>query len=468
MKGFRNIRTRLSVWYALILGVILVACAVAVVSVFSHGLREEFDRTLVEHFERADRHFERDGAGKIRLRLPERTGKNPQRDFGEEVPVEVLAQDGTVLFRSAAWERAKLNETVTPISFFPGRNTHSFRAEGGERFRMMQGSSHFEESQFWLRTALSEERLWKELRELIVVFLILFPLAMIAAGGAGFLMASKALKPIQQISQQTEKISADNLKERLHVANPDDELGMLTRVINSLLSRLERSFEELKRFTSDASHELRTPLQALKSLGEVALQKEQQAPYYREVISNMLEETDRMTGLTQSLLTLSRADAGNYKLQKTTTSLRDLIEEVRNLLEILAEEKGQKISLKADSRIDVEVDPIIFRQAIMNLVDNAIKYSPPKSEISISLLRGINGDAIIEVRDQGPGISMEHQSRVFDRFYRVDKSRSRELGGSGLGLSIAKWAVEAHEGRIELESTSERGSTFRIVLPQTA
>lgn len=468
MRKLKNIRTRLAVWYALILGGILTACAMAVVAVFSHGLREEFDRTLTEHFERANRHLERDAAGKIRLRRAERTGRDPAiRDFGEEIPVEVLSQDGNVLYRSAAWDRAKIDEFAVSNPLTADRKARSFRADGGERFRMMQGISHFEESQFWLRTALSEERVWKEVKELILVFLILLPLAMIATGGAGYWMASKALKPIQDISRQTEMISAEKLKERLQVANPDDELGLLTRVINSLLSRLEKSFEELKRFTSDASHELRTPLQALKSLGEVALQKNQEANYYREVISNMLEETDRMTGLTQSLLTLSRADAGNYKLQKSPTQLHNLLEEVRSLLEILAEEKGQKIVLKANSQILANVDQIIFRQAIMNLVDNAIRYSPNNSEISISLSHRNNGDVLIEVSDQGPGIPAEHQSRIFDRFYRIEKSRSRELGGSGLGLSIAKWAVEAHDGRIELESIPERGSIFRIVFPTT-
>lgn len=461
----KNIRTRLALWYAVILGVILAGCAVTVVTVFSHGLREEFDRNLKEHFERANRHLEKAPSGQIGLRKPERAAQNPQRDFAEAVPVQVLDEAGSLLYQSPAWEHAELSKVPLITSIGAEQQIFSFRNPTAARFRLMHGPAHLENSKLRLRVALSEERVWKEIRELILVFVILFPIGMLSAGLAGYWMASKALRPVEQISRQAEAISAENLKERLRVANPDDELGLLARVINRLLERLEKSFDELKRFTSDASHELRTPLQALRSLGEVALQKDQETRYYRDVISSMLEETDRMSRLTHSLLTLSRADSGNYRLQKTPTSLQVLVGEIRSLIGILAEEKGQKLNIQVDSSLEANVDPLIFRQAVVNLVDNAIKYSPQGAEILVRLASNGVGQAIVEVRDQGSGVSKEHQQRIFDRFYRVDKSRSRDLGGSGLGLSIAKWAVEAHGGKIELDSLPDYGSTFRIILP---
>lgn len=458
----KNIRTRLAVWYAAILGLILVATAFAVVSVFSHGLTEEFDRNLNEHFERADRHLERGAAGEFSLRKPERTGKNPQRDFAEEMPVEILNESGMILYQSPAWKRAGL-ESEKSSALKVERVVYSMK-HAGEHHRVMQGLSHFEDTKVWVRVALSEGRIWHEIWELITVFLVLFPLGMGAAGLAGYWMAKKALSPVDQISRQTGAISAESLKARLRVSNPDDELGVLARVINHLLERLEKSFEELRRFTSDASHELRTPLQALRSTGEVALQKNESTAYYREVISSMLEETERMSRLTESLLTLSRGDAGNYKLQKTQTSLAVIVEEVRNLISVLAEEKKQKLLLELQSIDNVNVDPIIFRQAVVNLIDNAIKYSSVGSEIKVKVST-LQGEGMIEIKDQGAGIAKDDQNKIFDRFYRIDKSRSRELGGSGLGLSIAKWAVEVHGGRIELESQPGAGSSFRIHVP---
>lgn len=454
----KHIRTRLALWYSVILGVILVSVAVAVSLFFVHGLRGEFDRTLTENFERTARHLEVHSDGSYGLRKPE---KPSTRDFAEEMPVEVWAQNGELLYRSPAWIRSGLTlPRATPVArFILGQQSAS-----GERFRLMVGEASAGDRNVIIRVAASEERVWHELKELAGGFLFIIPLALILSGFAGYFMASKALSPVEAMGKRAREISAENLGERLPVLNPDDELGTLAQVINGLLARLERSFEELKCFTSDASHELRTPLQALRSLGEVALQSKQSPEHYREVISSMLEETDRMSKLTNSLLTLSRAETGNFRLQKTSVYLPAMVEEIRALIGILAEEKGQKLNIQIDSQATAHVDSIIFRQAVVNIVDNAIKYSPEGSEIKVQVSSS-NGHAVVEVKDQGIGISEHHQEKIFDRFYRVDKSRSRDMGGAGLGLSIAKWAVEAHGGRIELESEPSRGSLFRILVP---
>jgi len=242
-------------------------------------------------------------------------------------------------------------------------------------------------------------------------------------------------------------------------------LGHLTRVLNDLLARLETSFEQMRRFTADASHELRTPLTAIRSVGEGTLRSLRVDPACREVIGSMLEEVERLTTLVDALLTLSRAEGGHTALRREPVALLDLTREVASHLSVLAEDKHQQIDLRSDEALaPVHVDRTVVREALINLLDNAIKYSPDGARIAVRL-RGANGRATVEITDQGPGIAPEHQARIFERFYRIDKARSRELGGAGLGLAIAKWAIDVHGGSIEVESRVGGGSTFRVVLP---
>jgi signal transduction histidine kinase len=257
------------------------------------------------------------------------------------------------------------------------------------------------------------------------------------------------------------------LKDRVPVGNPNDELGRLATVFNETLTRLESSFDQMRRFTADASHELRTPLTAMRSVGEIGLRGKREPAAYREIIGSMLEEVDRLALLVDRLLTLSRADTGQAKLSIETIELPELAREVAEQLSVLAEEKNQSIHLRLDAVPRWTGDRVVLRQALLNLVDNAIKYSPVGGEIEIRVAQTSDGP-IIDVADTGPGIPSDLQSRVFDRFYRVDKARSRENGGTGLGLAIAKWAVEVNGGRLTLESGNVAGSRFRITLASNA
>ncbi len=264
------------------------------------------------------------------------------------------------------------------------------------------------------------------------------------------------------MTRDTQKISAEQLGARLSIKNPEDELGRLATVLNAMLDRLQGAFDQLRRFTADASHELRTPLTAIRSVGEVALQDQKTPAEYRDVIGSMLEEVDRLTRLVESLLILSRADASHLQLQRTHISLLSVVHEAASMLEVLAEEKRQKINIEGDANVIVNADRLILRQAIVNLLDNAIKYSPANSQISVRL-GGVAANRVsLNITDQGPGVPVEHQPHVFDRFYRVDKARTREWGGAGLGLSITRWAVEAHGGEVSLDSNEGSGVTFRI------
>ncbi len=318
-----------------------------------------------------------------------------------------------------------------------------------------------------VRVALSEERQRHEWRELLVGLLFGLPVAIAIAGLGGHWLARRVLGPLDRMAKHAERLTAENLGERLPVENPDDELGHLARVFNLSLARIEESFAQLRRFTADASHELRTPLTAIRTVGEVALQDPRNPDHYREAIGSMLEEVDRLSRLVGSLLVLSRADAGPA-LRRQELRLVELVKDSASLLEVLADEKGQRIEVHGDPGVTAEVDGLILRQALINLIDNAIKYSPRDSLIRIDVQRDETRAAAIAVSDQGPGIPPADRSRVFERFYRIDEARAREDGGAGLGLSIALWAVQAHGGRIDVQSQEGAGSTFRIVLPETS
>jgi signal transduction histidine kinase len=255
------------------------------------------------------------------------------------------------------------------------------------------------------------------------------------------------------------------LSERLPIENPHDEFGILASIFNSTLSRLQDSFERLRSFTADASHELRTPLTAIRSVGEVALQEQLDAAEYRDCIGSMLEETNRVTRLVDNLLTLTRAERGTANLHLKPLDVTDFLARLVDNYRILAEDKEQHLKQVFEPGVVVEADEDTLRLAVVNLLDNAIKYTQRGGEIVVSLY-GSDTEVRIEVADNGPGISIEHREKIFDRFYRIERSRSSGTGGTGLGLAIALQAVKANGGRIEVVSQETGGSVFRIVLPR--
>ncbi len=266
------------------------------------------------------------------------------------------------------------------------------------------------------------------------------------------------------MERQACHITSESLSERLPNPNPHDELGRLATVFNETLARLEASFAELQRFTADASHELRSPLTALRAVGEVALRGGDDPAMLRETVGSMLEEAQRLTDLVDALLTLARMDAAKTAVARETVDIAALLGEVRDQFDLLAADKQQAIAITCDAQLSTEADRTLLRLALVNLVHNAIQHSPPGTRIAVSAARRASG-LELAVRDDGPGIPDELHAKVFERFFRIDKARSRAEGGVGLGLAIAKQAVERNGGRIEIESASGRGSVFRLLLP---
>jgi heavy metal sensor kinase len=451
----------MTLWYVMVLGILLLVYAGGTSLYLFYSLREQLDHNLLEDMERVEGRLENSSNGMVALGSVHQDDDEPE----QQRFVEVWSADRNLLYRSPALLGGTLGEPPRPAT--PRSSPSTVRLADGTWGRMATKVQTVDGRQVFLRMAHSEEKLWGEIEEFVSVLLFAFPLALVLAGFSGFALARKALAPIDAMAHKAERISAERLNERLPIENSEDELGHLARAFNATLARLEAAFDQLRRFTADASHELRTPLTAIRSVGEVALQTPKSATEYRDVIGSMLEETDRLTRLVDSLLTLSRADAGHIHMEKAQISLLGLAQEASSLVEVLAEEKRQRISVEGEPALSVSGDRLILRQALINLIDNAIKYSPVGGEILVRVGTGKDGNLMVEVVDEGPGVPQDHRLRIFDRFYRVDTARSREWGGAGLGLAISRWAVEVHGGQISLESAEGQGSTFRVTLPST-
>lgn len=457
----RHVRSRLTLWYVLVLAGLLAFYAGGASFFLFLSLREDFDRNLLQDVETVEGMLENEPNGLVSLHASHPDGAEPRVGHF----IEVWSPESALLYRSANLQDQTLGGPPNPDEGLRDPTPSTLRLANGIRVRSASSVYYIEDRRVVLRVAYSEEGLWRELREFGAVLMLGFPIAVLLAGVGGYALARKALAPIDGMAIQTQRISAERLTDRLSIENPEDELGKLASVFNAMLARLQAAFDQLRRFTADASHELRTPLTAIRSVGEVALQEQKSPADYRDVIGSMLEEVDRLTRLVESLLTLSRADAGHIQLQRMDISLLALAREASSMVEVLAEEKRQRIDIDGDGGLIVSADRLILRQAIVNLLDNAIKYSPANSRISVRVGRVAGNRVSLDITDQGPGIPVEHQPHVFDRFYRVDQARTREWGGTGLGLSITRWAVEAHGGEISLESHAGNGATFRVSLP---
>ncbi|MDX6711305.1 MAG: hypothetical protein QOH96_2321 [Blastocatellia bacterium] len=456
-----HVRSRLTLWYVLVLASLLALYAGGAALFLFLSLREEQDRNLMKDLDDVEGMLATAPDGSVSLHSKHGAGDEPRVGHF----IEVWSPTGLLLYRSLALHGQPLGGPPKPSEGTRDPIPRTLRLNTGTVVRAISTIYSIEDQQVLLRLAYDEDNLWGELGEFAEVLVLAYPLVVSLAGLGGYALARKALAPIDAMTSQTQKISAERLSERLSIENPDDELGKLASVLNAMLGRLQAAFDQLRRFTADASHELRTPLTAIRSVGEVALQDQTIPSEYRDVMGSMLEEVDQLTRLSESLLELSRADAGHVHLQRTDIALLNVAQEAHSMVEVLAEEKDQTIEIAGDANIFVSADRLLLRQAIANLLDNAIKYSPTNSRITIQVLLGTKNTARLDISDEGPGIPVEHRSHIFDRFYRIDQARSRELGGVGLGLSITRWVVEAHGGEISLSSQEGQGATFTVSLP---
>jgi heavy metal sensor kinase len=449
---FLSIRWRLTLWNTMALAVVLLGFTGLVYGLMRHALYERIDRSLLTELHELEHKSN-----------PDLTYWIHEAKEHQNISCVVYDSTGKVSVRTE--ELAEAAVPPMPDTAAGERQFQSATLPIIQHQRVLATRLTLGGKEFTVLVMAELEQVDRELNELLTVLAMAVPIALIAAGGLAYFLARKALSPMQQLHHSTEEITADRLDRRLPVANEKDELGQLTQTINAMIGRLERSFAEIRRFTADASHELRTPLTAIRTETEVALRQSCSTAEYTHLLGSILEECERLTRLSDQLLTLSREDAGVTCSVHDSVELAALLDNVLETMRPLAEAKGLHLCLGGKELIRVLGDETRLRQVFYNLLDNAIKYTPEGGTIEVRLARQHSG-AAITIRDTGIGIPAEHLPRVFDRFYRVDKARSREQGGTGLGLSIAKTIVTAHAGQIELTSTPGHGTLCTVTLPE--
>jgi heavy metal sensor kinase len=294
---------------------------------------------------------------------------------------------------------------------------------------------------------------------------MLVPLLLAVAAGVGYWLSRRALAPVDRLTNAARSISGQSLSSRLEQLHTGDELQRLADTLNQMLERIELSFRRITEFTADASHELRTPVSLIRTEAELALRRSRNAEEYRAALEHILSEAERTTRLLEQLLALARTDAGRETLEIRQTELKGVLDQAAASWAGVARSRGLTFTTQvAEPAVWVRGDESALRRVIDILLDNAVKYSRSGGNVCLSL-RSDAGRAIIGVEDDGIGIPAEEQSKIFERFYRVDKARSGQTGGAGLGLAIAQWIVQQHGGAIQVSSTDGRGCRFEVSLP---
>ena len=460
MWPLRSIRFRLTLWYIILLALILAAFSAGIYLTLRHNLYANLDDSIAA---RADDLLALVSYDGTRLTLSESVATSSP-DLDEQF-VRVYDASGRVTFDNSGGtatlpvdaesvQRALVGETdVRGVTF----RDEPFRVRivPIERDGIVVGA---------LEVGRAADDVSDALRTLLLVLGIAYPVTLVVASAGGLFLAGRALAPIDRLTRLARRISAEDLSQRLDLRLPDDEVGRLAHTFDDMIARLEDAFRRQRQFTADASHELRTPLTAVKGQVEVALDRPRSAEAYREVLQTVNAEVDRLIRLVGSLLTLARADAGQIPIAQEAVNLAELVIGATEGAQPAAAQRNVGLTVEPGPDVTLQADEDLLLQLLLNLLDNGIKYTPPGGNVMVGW-RLNDGQLELWVRDTGVGIDPEQQPLIFDRFYRVDKARSRTEGGAGLGLSISRWIAETHAGSISVESIPGQGSIFTVRLP---
>ncbi|MBT5471196.1 MAG: heavy metal sensor histidine kinase [Nitrospina sp.] len=467
--AFKSIRSRLTAWYVVLLAIILILFSVLLNYFLSKRLYESVDNSLTV------------SATVVATSATMRFSNSPlpglnqffdqfMREGNLNKFYRIYDGSGNVGSRSS-----NISASQFPLSqpayadALEGKNSYeTFKVGGKHPIRVITMPVILEEKLVNLvQVGTSLEAVQETLGNLKIFLFTAVPSVLILAALFARFMARRALKPISRIIDTARDIGqGQELSKRIPVLKIKDELGQLALTFNEMMNRLENSFVQMRQFSSDASHELRTPLTVLKGQNELILSKPRKPEEYQEVISSNLEEINYMSKVLEDLFMLSKSDENQVNLDCKQIDLKPLVEEICKHAEVLAEEKNIKIVIAFLEAVPIKGDEVRLRQMLWNILQNGIKYTQRGGELKISL-QNDGGGAMLTIQDTGIGIPEEDLSSIFNRFYRVDKARTRDEGGSGLGLSICKQIAEAHKGTIEVESKLGVGTRFKIRLPNS-
>ncbi|HEY0283902.1 MAG TPA: ATP-binding protein [Vicinamibacterales bacterium] len=461
-----TIRARLTLWYASVLTGVLVAFSLGIYVLLSRALDLRVDANLQSIINIARTSLTHDAQ-------EGQTREDAARTTVDELsgPLQGLAifdEDGTLL-AAGGWDDFMPRLPAAPSERFQVYTVPE-DDDDDEHLRIATQRVLIPASKtgYVILAGQSLEPIEDELESLRDILLYVVPIAVVVAGLGGWAIARQSLAPVAAMSAQARSITASALGARLPVVNPTDELGGLAQTFNDLLQRLEESFATQRQFMADASHELRTPIATSRTAVGVTLKRpHRDEAEYREALRIVEDQTTRLTRIVDDMLTLARADAGEYPLRVISFYLDELVQDAARGARVLARSSA-RVEVSAPVETPFSGDEDLLRRMLLNLIDNALQHVPPDGEIKIALERS-DSAVRITVADNGPGIPIEAQAHIFERFYRADRARSRrdasEGTGAGLGLAIAKWIAEAHQGRLELVRSSAQGTTFQAVFP---
>jgi len=483
---FSSVRARLTFWYAGVLTCTLLLLSLVIYWIVKRSVMERTDAGLVEladsflttlDAELSDATPANDVAGAARQSMLEH--QYPGHSFVVlEHSGKVLATSEELPAATRETRRTEPNPRISPeilesciaatstadkpLMTLPGRR-------GGTRCYVRRFAAARTDCRLLILSSLHPES--ELLANLRVALGWLVPITVILASAGGYFLARKNLSPVADMTARADRISESTLHDRLAVQNPADELGRLATTLNRLLDRLDLAFERQRRFIADASHELRTPLAILQGESEVALSNPSRTPEeYHESLSVLQHEARRLTRIVEDMFTLSRADAGQYPVNRRELYLDELVAECAHSVRTLAAAKSITFSVESSGELPFSGDESLLSRMLLNLLDNAIKYTPNGGEVTVSA-RSTPAGPQITVANNGAGIPQEFHSRIFERFFRADQARTRanatagSAGGAGLGLSIARWIAEAHRGTLTLTRSDASGTVFTVTLP---
>jgi len=462
----RSIRFRLVTWYAgLLTGIFLLLCALLYLN--------------LRHFlENDQRESQARRARQIAQTLLAHAGQTGEAYVAREVKdwfepeingrfIRITRADGGLLYLSGTPNDGSFNpQQVPPLT--PSAQPEFSRKLNlpGDKTMMVAALNYRapDHTAYLVEFGVLLDPVETALNHLFLQLALGLPMAVVVVAAGGYLLVRRALHPVEQLTRKAEQITQHNLSERLPVARTGDELERLSHSLNRMIARLDDAFKNSKRFVADASHELRTPLTILRGELENLIENTSLHPDLREQLGSLLEEVERLGKIVEQMFALSRLDAGEAQTEWTRFDLAELAKTTAEQMNLLAEDKGIDIVCVAGREVPVEGDRARLKQVVVNLLDNAIKYTPTKGTIQLRV-NTVNGHAFLEVADNGIGIPPDALPHVFERFYRVDQTRSGDSGSAGLGLSIVKSICTAHGAEVEVQSAKGNGSSFRVKLP---
>jgi heavy metal sensor kinase len=461
--NIRSLRFRITAWYAALLAGALLIFGVSVYLGLERYLYWNLQRTLTAEIQTM--------GTQLLSQHPFKRGNWLETEIEEAYAPEInnhfirVIQEGVgVLYVSGTPKDGSFDPSEIPLPGLTGDHSRIMRPNGGPLLIEGMAFTTPDGSKFIVESGSPNRPIEVVLHGLLLTFAIYMPFIIFVAVGSGYWLMRRSLQPVDEITRRAEGITSTNLSQRLPVISTGDELERLSVSLNRMIGRLDAAFQHINRFSADASHELRTPLTILQLELEGMVQSQRLNPTLTDQIGSALEETQRMSHIVESLLAISRLDAGEAKIQMARLDFGQLAASTTEQMKLLAEEKSIRLTSNVTGNVYVDGDRSHLQQVVVNLVANAIKYTQEGGEVELRVFRRAD-IAVLEVSDNGAGIPEYALPHVFERFYRADKARSRESGGAGLGLAIVKAICTAHGAELSVSSHEGRGSVFRVELP---